>query len=271
MNPEAESINRGLTGTRRAIQGADPSPPRSERDTPVHPSAAGPPSASDRHSRNYGGLPGSRKCAGGTRLADVRPRRAANPGPRMAAPYRQSARASRTLRGGNIDPRAGQSILGLWVLPNWLNTRRQRPVNARDQPGNAHDLRRQRLQRQRPQRRAGNTVSVIDTRRCQARRRLALQGAVADDHRREPAERDRHRRADRHRVRDQRRRQHRLGVQRRHLQRDRTRRLRADAREVPVGLQPIEIFADPANHTVYVANYGAPALADRRGTARPSR
>ena len=31
----------------------------------------------------------------------------------------------------------------------------------------------------------GNTVSVIDARRCQARRRLALQGAVADDHGRE--------------------------------------------------------------------------------------
>jgi DNA-binding beta-propeller fold protein YncE len=30
--------------------------------------------------------------------------------------------------------------------------------------------------------------------------------------------------------------------------------------EVPVGLQPIAIFADPANHTVYVADYGAPAL-----------
>ena len=32
----------------------------------------------------------------------------------------------------------------------------------------------------------GNTVSVIDTRHCNARRRLALQGSVADDHGREP-------------------------------------------------------------------------------------
>jgi len=30
--------------------------------------------------------------------------------------------------------------------------------------------------------------------------------------------------------------------------------------EVPVGLQPLELFADPANHTVYVANYGGPAI-----------
>jgi DNA-binding beta-propeller fold protein YncE len=28
---------------------------------------------------------------------------------------------------------------------------------------------------------------------------------------------------------------------------------------VPVGLEPLSVFADPANHTVYVTNYGAPA------------
>ena len=28
---------------------------------------------------------------------------------------------------------------------------------------------------------------------------------------------------------------------------------------VPVGLEPIDLFADPSDHTVYVANYGAPA------------
>ena len=35
---------------------------------------------------------------------------------------------------------------------------------------------------------------------------------------------------------------------------------------VPVGLQPLGIFADPANHTVYVANFD-----NGRGPARPSR
>jgi DNA-binding beta-propeller fold protein YncE len=34
---------------------------------------------------------------------------------------------------------------------------------------------------------------------------------------------------------------------------------------VPVGLQPLSIFADPANHTVYVTNYGAPALGGSPG------
>ena len=34
---------------------------------------------------------------------------------------------------------------------------------------------------------------------------------------------------------------------------------------VPVGLGPIGLFADPANHTVYVANFGAPATGGNPG------
>jgi DNA-binding beta-propeller fold protein YncE len=37
--------------------------------------------------------------------------------------------------------------------------------------------------------------------------------------------------------------------------------------EVPVGLQPVTLTADPANHTVYVANYGAPALGGSPGNS----
>jgi DNA-binding beta-propeller fold protein YncE len=37
--------------------------------------------------------------------------------------------------------------------------------------------------------------------------------------------------------------------------------------EIPVGLQPLTLFADPANHTVYVANYGAPALGGTPGNS----
>jgi DNA-binding beta-propeller fold protein YncE len=37
--------------------------------------------------------------------------------------------------------------------------------------------------------------------------------------------------------------------------------------EVPVGLQPLTLFADPANHTVYVTNYGAPALGGSPGNS----
>jgi len=37
--------------------------------------------------------------------------------------------------------------------------------------------------------------------------------------------------------------------------------------EVPVGLQPITLVADPASHTVYVANYGAPALGGSPGNS----
>jgi len=37
--------------------------------------------------------------------------------------------------------------------------------------------------------------------------------------------------------------------------------------EVPVGLQPLTLGADPANHTVYVANYGAPALGGQPGNS----
>jgi DNA-binding beta-propeller fold protein YncE len=37
--------------------------------------------------------------------------------------------------------------------------------------------------------------------------------------------------------------------------------------EVPVGLQPLTLVADPANHTVYVANYGAPGLGGPPGNS----
>src|SRR5262249_44964003 len=37
--------------------------------------------------------------------------------------------------------------------------------------------------------------------------------------------------------------------------------------EVPVGLQPITLVADPADHTVYVANYGAPAFGGTPGNS----
>ena len=69
-------------------------------------------------------------------------------------------------------------------------------------------------------------------------RRLALQGAVADDHGREPAERDRDRPADRHGLREPTRRQHRVGVQRRDLQRREQLRLRADAGDGPGRVGP---------------------------------
>jgi DNA-binding beta-propeller fold protein YncE len=36
---------------------------------------------------------------------------------------------------------------------------------------------------------------------------------------------------------------------------------------VPVGLQPLGVFADPTNHTVYVANFGAPALGGNPGNS----
>ena len=36
---------------------------------------------------------------------------------------------------------------------------------------------------------------------------------------------------------------------------------------VPVGLQPLGVFADPANHTVYVANFGAPATGGNPGNS----
>jgi DNA-binding beta-propeller fold protein YncE len=37
--------------------------------------------------------------------------------------------------------------------------------------------------------------------------------------------------------------------------------------EVPVGLQPLTVTADPANHTVYVTNFGAPALGGSPGNS----
>jgi DNA-binding beta-propeller fold protein YncE len=37
--------------------------------------------------------------------------------------------------------------------------------------------------------------------------------------------------------------------------------------KVPVGLQPLGLFADPANHTVYVANFGAPATGGNPGNS----
>ena len=111
----------------------------------------------------------------------------------------------------------------------------------------------------------GDTVSVIDARRCNAQDVSRCKGPWPTITVGKPAERDRGRRADRHGVRHQRRRQHGLGVQRRHLQRAWTRQV-AGRRPatVPVGRQPIGLFADPANHTVYVANYGAPPRRHRR-------
>jgi DNA-binding beta-propeller fold protein YncE len=37
--------------------------------------------------------------------------------------------------------------------------------------------------------------------------------------------------------------------------------------KVPVGLEPLNLFADPANHTVYVANFGAPATGGNPGNS----
>ena len=37
--------------------------------------------------------------------------------------------------------------------------------------------------------------------------------------------------------------------------------------KVPVGLEPLGLFADPANHTVYVANFGAPATGGNPGNS----
>jgi DNA-binding beta-propeller fold protein YncE len=39
------------------------------------------------------------------------------------------------------------------------------------------------------------------------------------------------------------------------------------AAEVPVGLQPLTVTADPANHTVYVTDFGAPALGGSPGNS----
>jgi DNA-binding beta-propeller fold protein YncE len=43
--------------------------------------------------------------------------------------------------------------------------------------------------------------------------------------------------------------------------------LPADARPRAGGLQPLGVFADPTNHTVYVANFGAPALGGNPGNS----
>jgi DNA-binding beta-propeller fold protein YncE len=37
---------------------------------------------------------------------------------------------------------------------------------------------------------------------------------------------------------------------------------------VPVGLEPLGVFADPANHTVYVTNFGAPATGGNPGNSK---
>ena len=97
--------------------------------------------------------------------------------------------------------------------------------------------------------------------------RLALQGAVADDHGRQPARGSGRRPEDRHGLCDQHRRQHRLGVQRRHLQRTGHLGLRADAarrsrsacgRWASSPTQPTTPCTSPTSTT-------------GRGTARPSR
>ena len=77
----------------------------------------------------------------------------------------------------------------------------------------------------------GNTVSVIDTRRCQARDVRRLPGSMAHDHRRQRAERHRDRRGDRHRLCEQYRRQHGVGVSGRDLQRRERVRVRPHARD----------------------------------------
>ena len=83
-----------------------------------------------------------------------------------------------------------------------LGAGRQRPWRGRAEPRDTDDLRGQRLQHERPRRRRGHGFG---DRRAPLQRggRFSLQGAVADDQGREPAERDRDRRAHRHRVREQ--------------------------------------------------------------------
>ena len=259
MNLEAESINRWLTGTRRAIQAL------THRRRGVSEKRQ---STGARLARPAllivilaitAGVPVPASAPGRTRLAGVRPRRDANPGPRMAAPYRQSARASPTLRGGNIDPRAGQSILWLRVLPGGLSAGRQRPVHARDQPRNPHDLRRQRLQRQRPAAAGAREHRLGDRRRATARRRTCR--AAKARGRRSPWETCRAgsrstSATDTVYV---------TNVQDNTVSvfngatcnAENTSGCGQTPATVPVGLDPLGLFADPANHTVYVPNYGA--------------
>ena len=105
----------------------------------------------------------------------------------------------------------------------------------------------------------GNTVSVIDARRCDAQDVSRCKGPWPTVTVGNAPERDRGRSGDRHRLRHQQQRQHRLGVQRRDLQRAGHVGLRADARDrARSGSGPIGIFADPANHTVYVAQLRNP-------------
>ena len=102
----------------------------------------------------------------------------------------------------------------------------------------------------------GNTVSVIDAPPVQRARRLALQGAVADGDRRERPEHDRDRSGDRHGAMSPT-----TATTRSRFSTapSATRRSRQVAGRrpatVPVGSGPIGIFADHANHTVYVGNF----------------
>ena len=153
-------------------------------------------------------------------------------------------------------PVEGQNVpdtVRLGLRAGRVGAGRQRPGGGRVGPGDAHDLRRQRQQRQRPQRRREHGLGDRHPPLPRAGR-LALQGAVADDHGREPAERDRDRRADRHRVRrptsaTTRSRCSTAQSATRWSHRGAGRRRRRSR----WGCGRSSIFADPANHTVYVA------------------
>ena len=183
--------------------GAGPSPPRSKRDTPVHPSAAGRPAllivilaitagvpvpASARGQRD------SRMFVHGAPPTRVQDR---SPAPSIRSCQPHTPRPEHRPSGRSVHSRA----LG----PPWWAQRPSATARPRSRST------RQRTRSTSPTATTttapppgGNTVSVIDARALPRPGRLALQRPLADHHRREHAEQDRDRRADRHRLRDQR-------------------------------------------------------------------
>ena len=202
MNLEAESINRWLTGTRRAIQalthrrrgvsekrqstGARLARPALlivilaiTAGVPAPASARG-----ERESRMFV------RGAPPTRVQGWQPR-AVNP----LVPAPHSAAATSTLGPNSPFSGLGSSLVGSTPVGNGPSTLAINPATHTIYVANGYNTTGPSA--------GGNTVSVIDARRLPGAGRFALQGAVADDHGREPAERDRDRQADRHRLRDQ--------------------------------------------------------------------
>ena len=259
MNPEAESTDLRLSWTRRAIQGL------TRRHRAVNEIAACPGARLARPAllvvvlaiSAAVAVPASALTRRASRVVVNRGQATRLKGwqrrtvdPLMQAPH--SAGGTSTLGPGSPFSGFGSSLVGSAPVGNGPSTLAINPATHTIYVANGYNDNGDQLPM------PGNTVSVIDERHCQRAGRVALQGPVADHHRGKHAERDRDRRADRHRLRDQRP--------------DNTVSVFNGATcnaktaagcgqtpaTVPVGLDPLGLFADPDNHTVYVANYGAP-------------